>query len=95
LTQQCRDDSMLYMIHCMCGNEIHSERYNLGYKVCLTCGDKIAAKNRKFGYICYGHKTAGSIVIDSRKAVDNYKRVSYRKNKGSNMAYASRLSTTF
>ena len=43
----------------------------------------------------FGHKTAGSIVVTSKKAVDNYIKVSKRMNKGSNMGYASRLSTSF
>ena len=27
---------------CNCGDEISSGRYNLGYRVCLSCGDKQA-----------------------------------------------------
>lgn len=83
------------MIKCGCGNEINIERYNLGYKICLSCGEKSALKNKKYGYISYGHKTAGSIVVTSKKAFENYTKVSYRKGKASNMAYASRLSTSF
>lgn len=82
------------MTNCVCGNSIPTERFELGYKFCVVCGDKIAAKNKKYGYICYGHKTAGSIVVSNKSAVDNYKKVSERKGKRSNMAYASRLSTT-
>lgn len=83
------------MYKCGCGNEINSERYSLGYKICLPCGEKYAQNNKKFGYLHYGHKTAGAIVLTSKKGFDNYKKVSYRKNKGSNMGYASRLTTTF
>lgn len=83
------------MYKCGCGNEIVSERYLLGYKVCLPCGEKHAQSNKKFGYLHYGHKTAGAIVLTSKKGFDNYKKVSYRKNKGSNMGYASRLTTAF
>jgi len=83
------------MIKCGCGNDIHPERYELGYKICLSCGDKSAKRSQKFGYISYGHKTAGAIVVTSKKAFDNYTKVSYRKGKASNMAYASRLSTSF
>lgn len=83
------------MIKCGCGNDIHSERYELGYKICLTCGDKVAQKHKKFGYISYGHKTAGAIVVTSKKAFDNYQKVSYRMGKNSNMGYASRLTTSF
>lgn len=35
------------MIECDCGNEIKKERFALGYRVCLVCGDK-KAKERKF-----------------------------------------------
>ena len=83
------------MIKCGCGNEIHPERHELGYKLCLPCGDKVAKKSQKFGYLHYDHKTAGAIVITSRKAFDNYSKVSYRMGKNSNMGYASRLSTSF
>lgn len=83
------------MTNCACGNHIPTERLQLGYKVCTTCGDKFAIKNKKFGYVHYGHKTSGSIVLTSKDGLNNYKKVSYRKNKGCNLAYASRLSTTF
>lgn len=83
------------MIKCGCGNEIHIERYQLGYKVCLSCGDRVAEKNKKFGYLHYGHKTAGAIVLTSKRGFDNYSKVSYRMGKASNMGYASRLSTSF
>lgn len=84
------------VIHnCGCGTEIHPDRYALGYKVCLKCGEKSASKNKPFGYVSYGHKTAGAIVITSKAGFDNYAKVSYRKNKGSNMAYASRMTTSF
>jgi hypothetical protein len=32
---------------CKCGQSIGSERFNLGYKLCLVCGEK-DAKQRKF-----------------------------------------------
>lgn len=83
------------MINCGCGTEIHPERYALGYKVCLNCGDKHAVKNKKYGYVSYGHKTAGAIVVTSKKAFENYSKVSYRMGKASNMGYASRLTTSF
>lgn len=83
------------MINCGCGNEIPQERFDLGYKICTTCGEKIAQSKRPVGYISYGHKTAGAIVVTTRNGFDNYKKVSYRKNKGSHMGYASRLTTQF
>lgn len=81
--------------NCGCGNSIHPERYALGYKICLKCGEKSASNKKPFGYVSYGHKTAGAIVITSKAGFDNYSKVSYRKNKGSNMGYASRLTTSF
>ena len=35
------------MIECDCGNEIKKERFALGYRVCLACGEA-KAKERKF-----------------------------------------------
>lgn len=83
------------MYKCSCGNVIHSERFFLGYKICINCGEKSAQRKRPMGYMHYGHKTAGSIVITNDDGLKNYKKVSYRKCKGSNMGYASRLSTSF
>jgi len=83
------------MKNCGCGNEIPEERFNLGFKICLSCGDKIAQKKRPYGYVHYGHKTAGSIVVTTKAGFENYSKVSYRINKGSNMANASRVSTSF
>jgi hypothetical protein len=83
------------MKNCGCGNEIPEERFNLEFKTCLSCGDKIAQKKRPYGYVHYGHKTAGSIVVTSKAGFENYSKVSYRMNKGSNMGYASRISTSF
>ena len=80
---------------CGCGNEIHPERWALGFKICLNCGEKFAAKRKPLGYICYGHKTAGEIVITSKAGFDNYKKISHRQNKGSHMGYASRLTSQF
>lgn len=82
------------MNKCGCGNEINPERFALGYKVCLTCGEKFAKNNAPYGYVCYGHKTAGSIVVTNKAMFNQYKKVSYRHCKGSNMASASRQSTS-
>lgn len=30
------------MKHCICGDEIHPKRSELGYKTCLPCGEKQA-----------------------------------------------------
>lgn len=83
------------MKNCGCGNSIPDERLTLGFKVCLPCGERIAQKKKPYGYVHYGHKTAGSIVVTTKAAFDNYSKVSYRMNKGSNMGYASRISTSF
>lgn len=80
-------------MNCGCGNSIHPERLLLGFKVCVICGEKLAQQKKKFGYVSYGHKTAGAIVITSKAALDNYKKVSSRMAKGSNMGFASRVGT--
>jgi hypothetical protein len=81
------------MKQCGCGNEIPQERYDLGYKVCVVCGEKFAQKKKPYGYLNFGHKTAGSIVITNKTMFEQYKAVSYRHCKGSNMASASKQST--
>jgi hypothetical protein len=81
------------MINCGCGNSIHPDRLALGFKVCVICGEKFAQAKKKFGYVSYGHKTAGAIVITSKAAFENYKTVSSRMAKGSNMGFASRVGT--
>jgi len=80
-------------MNCGCGNEIPQERYDLGYKVCVVCGEKFAQKKKPFGAIIYGHKTAGEIQITNKTMFDIYKKVSYRTGKASNMGSAS-LHTT-
>lgn len=37
------------MIDCECGGEIHPQRFALGYRVCLKCGEA-KAKDRFKGY---------------------------------------------
>ena len=83
------------MNNCGCGNEIPLERHELGFKTCLSCGERIAINKKPHGFMHYGHKTAGAIIITSKAGFYNYKKVSYRKNKGSNMGYASRMRTEF
>lgn len=82
-------------MNCSCGNIIPQERLDLGYKVCVNCGEKFAQAKKPYGYMHYGHKTAGAIVITSKAGVDNYKKVSCRMAKGSNMGYASRMTSSF
>jgi hypothetical protein len=82
-------------MNCGCGNEIPQERFELGFKTCVVCGERIAQSKRKVGYIHYGHKTAGSIVLTSQAGLRSYKKVSHRQAKGSHMGYASRVGTTF
>lgn len=80
---------------CKCGQTIPQERFELGYTICIICGERLAKNRRPVGYMCYSHKTAGEIVVTTQAGLDNYKKVSYRMNKGSNMGYASRLNTQF
>lgn len=83
------------MIKCGCGKEIPQERFDLGFKVCVVCGERIAQSRRQFGYVHYGHKTAGAIVLTTQAGLQNYKKVSHRQAKGSHMGYASRVGTSF
>jgi hypothetical protein len=66
------------MINCGCGNEIHPERVELGYKVCLNCGDKAPLKNKKYGYMHFGHKNHSQyrrhIQTSSRQLFSKYQR---------------------
>lgn len=83
------------MKNCSCGKEIPQERLDLGFKVCVICGERIAQQNRLRGYMHYGHKTAGSIVLTTKAGLRNYQKVSHRQAKGSHMGYASRVGTSF
>lgn len=80
---------------CGCGNPIHPERYALGFKICLACGEAAAQRRKPFGYVSYGHKTAGAIIVTTKAGFENYKKVSSRMAKGSNMGFASRVGTSF
>jgi len=82
-------------MNCKCGRSIPEERVELGYQNCVVCGEKVAQMNRPAGYMHYGHKTAGAIVVTSKRGFDNYRKVSHRQAKGSHMGYASRLGTSF
>lgn len=81
------------MIKCGCGNDIHPERYELGYKICLTCGDRAALVKKPYGSMIYNHKTAGELQIIDRDIYKIYKKVTYRKGKMSNMSSASLCTT--
>jgi len=73
------------MIKCGCGNEIHPERYELGYKICLSCGDQSAARQKPYGTMIYTHKTGGSIQITNKTLYNVYKKVTHRSGKKSNV----------
>ena len=76
------------MITCGCGNEIHAERFELGYKVCLNCGDNGALKNKKYGSMIYINKTSGELKITNKNIYNIYKKVTSRRGKMSNMGSA-------
>jgi hypothetical protein len=82
-------------MNCGCGREISDERSALGFKVCLVCGERFAQQKRPVGYMHYGHKTAGSIVLTTKAGLKSYMKVSHRQAKGSHMGYASRVGTSF
>ena len=49
------------MLKCFCGREIPEERIEFGFK---TCVEHSGAK-QSIGFMSYGHKTAGEVVIIS------------------------------
>jgi hypothetical protein len=60
------------MIECECGKEeISIERYRLGYRVCLKCGD-VEAKKRKFTVVPM-HKSnyVAMFNTDDLKGINN------------------------
>jgi hypothetical protein len=44
---------------CHCGQEIPEERIEMGFNTCIAH----ASASKKVGYMVYGHKTAGEVVI--------------------------------
>lgn len=49
----------------MCGDKIHAKRAALGYKTCISCGDKAAARERSTWTIVQaGHKQGYTRVTD-------------------------------
>jgi hypothetical protein len=57
---------MLYeVIECDCGEEIEPRRWDLGYRVCLECGDSIA-KQRKFTVAIPYSKGAYQLIHDPK-----------------------------
>ena len=54
-----------------CGDKIHPKRAALGYKVCISCGDKAAAKERStWTIVPAGHKQGYTRVTDRRYLSD-------------------------
>ena len=41
----------------VCGDDFPYERWTLGYKTCLTCGDKLAVEDRRHWTIAPMHKS--------------------------------------
>lgn len=82
-------------LQCGCGRSIPAERAELGFKCCVVCGERFAQSKKRFGYMVYGHKTAGAILVTSQAGFQNYKAVSSRRSKCSNMGSASKIGTLF
>lgn len=42
---------------CMCGDDFHVERAQLGYNTCLPCGDDVAVQARRSWTVAPMHKS--------------------------------------
>lgn len=47
---------------CWCGDDVHPKRWALGYRTCLPCGEKQAAKDRASWCIAPMHKSNYMLV---------------------------------
>jgi hypothetical protein len=52
------------MKECFCGEEISNQRWNLGYHLCLSCGDKEAKNARKSWTIVPLSKSNYTLITD-------------------------------
>ena len=50
-------------VKCFCGKIIPEERLEFGFTTCLDC----SKESKPIGFMVYGHKTAGEIVIIDSK----------------------------
>ena len=58
-----------------CGGEIHPRRFALGYRICLTCGDKTARTARtKWTISLAGHKQGYTLITQKEhlKEINKY-----------------------
>lgn len=52
------------MIECDCGNEIKKERFALGYRVCLVCGEAKAKEKFKGYCVAPMHKSNYMLITN-------------------------------
>ena len=57
----------------VCGDEYPTQRWALGYKVCLSCGDSLAVEQRKSWTIAPMHKSNYMLLtnMDDLKGINN------------------------
>ena len=69
-----RKVTMSDWIECrVCGDDFPYERWALGYKTCLACGDKLAAEDRRHWTIAPMHKSNYMLFTDMEdlKGINN------------------------
>ena len=65
-------------VMCGCGNPMPRERYELGFKYCVQCAERIN-KPKKKGRMVYEHKTGGYIELMSAESYKDNKKYFTRK----------------
>ena len=56
---------------CGCGKDIPQERYNLGFKICISCAERNYVKPK--GVMHFDHKTGGQLQILTPDQFANYR----------------------
>jgi len=62
--QDTADQTEHYCINDYCQEEISPQRFNLGYRVCLACGDRQAVQARKLWTIAPLNKSNYMLFTD-------------------------------
>lgn len=52
------------MYECECGNYISPQRVQLGYTICLECGEKEAVRQRDSWTVVPLHKSSYTLITD-------------------------------
>ena len=49
-----------------CGDDVHIERWRLGFKYCLFCGEELARQERKTWCVAPMHKSNYMLITDKK-----------------------------